>query len=74
MVQWENFRPLLDNSVAGGNDNLVVGDVKQSIYSFRGAVPKLFMDRANRYETGEEEEYFYYDVYGLIYVNGNVIY
>ena len=34
-VQWDNFRPLLDNSVAGGNCNLVVGDVKQSIYRWR---------------------------------------
>ena len=36
-VQWENFRPLLLNSEAGGFDNLVVGDVKQSIYRFRGS-------------------------------------
>lgn len=35
LVQWDNFRPLLDNSVSGGNDNLIVGDVKQSIYRFR---------------------------------------
>lgn len=34
-VQWDNFRPLIDNSVAGGNENLIVGDVKQSIYRFR---------------------------------------
>ena len=36
-VQWDNFRPLLTNSEAGGFDNLVVGDVKQSIYRFRGS-------------------------------------
>ena len=36
-IQWENFRPLLTNSVAGGFDNLVVGDVKQSIYRWRGS-------------------------------------
>ena len=36
-VQWENFRPLLLNSEAGGFDNLVVGDVKQSIYRWRGS-------------------------------------
>ena len=34
-VQWDNFRPLLQNSVAGGYDNLIVGDVKQSIYRWR---------------------------------------
>ena len=36
-IQWENFRPLLQNSVAQGNDSLVVGDVKQSIYRWRGS-------------------------------------
>ena len=36
-IQWENFKPLLLNSEAGGFDNLVVGDVKQSIYRWRGS-------------------------------------
>lgn len=36
-IQWENFRPLLQNSTAAGNDSLVVGDVKQSIYRWRGS-------------------------------------
>ena len=36
-VQWDNFLPLLQNSNANGNDNLVVGDVKQSIYRWRGS-------------------------------------
>ena len=40
-IQWENFRPLLLNSEAGGFDNLVVGDVKQSIYRWRGSDWKL---------------------------------
>lgn len=35
-IQWENFLPLLQNSDANGNENLVVGDVKQSIYRWRG--------------------------------------
>lgn len=34
--QWNNFRPLIENSVAQGFDNLIVGDVKQAIYRFRG--------------------------------------
>ena len=37
VIQWENFRPLLENSDGGGFDNLVVGDVKQSIYRWRGS-------------------------------------
>ena len=36
-IQWDNFRPLVRNSEAGGFDNLVVGDVKQSIYRWRGS-------------------------------------
>lgn len=33
--QWHNFRPLLLNSMAEGYINMVVGDVKQSIYRWR---------------------------------------
>ncbi|MDR1023981.1 MAG: UvrD-helicase domain-containing protein [Prevotellaceae bacterium] len=33
--QWRNFRPLVSNSLAEGNPNMVVGDVKQSIYRWR---------------------------------------
>jgi len=36
-IQWENFRPLLEESESKGGKNLVVGDVKQSIYRFRGS-------------------------------------
>lgn len=34
-VQWANFLPLLRESEARGGSNLIVGDVKQSIYRFR---------------------------------------
>src|SRR5690606_19130206 len=34
--QWASLYPLLDNSLAAGNTSLVVGDVKQSIYRWRG--------------------------------------
>lgn len=37
VMQWRNFSPLLHNSIAGGNKNLIVGDVKQSIYRWRGS-------------------------------------
>lgn len=36
-LQWQNFRPLVINSLAEGNDNLIVGDVKQSIYRWRNS-------------------------------------
>lgn len=40
-VQWQNFSPLLKDSEAKGGDNLIVGDVKQSIYRWRGSDWKL---------------------------------
>ncbi len=33
--QWNNFRPLIGNSLAQNFDNLIVGDAKQSIYRWR---------------------------------------
>jgi ATP-dependent exoDNAse (exonuclease V) beta subunit len=34
-TQWENFKPLIINSLASGEKNLIVGDIKQSIYRWR---------------------------------------
>lgn len=36
-LQWSNFKPLIGNSLAEGNNNLIVGDVKQSIYRWRNS-------------------------------------
>ena len=40
-IQWENFLPLLQESEAGAGGNLIVGDVKQSIYRWRDSDWKL---------------------------------
>ena len=37
IIQWKNFRQLIDNSMAQGFENLVVGDIKQSIYRWRNS-------------------------------------
>ncbi len=37
IIQWNNLGPLIDNSMAQGYDNLVVGDIKQSIYRWRNS-------------------------------------
>ena len=37
-------------SVSRGNNMFMVGDVKQSIYRFRQAMPKLFLDKYANYE------------------------
>ena len=36
-LQWNNFKPLIQNSLAMGGSCLIVGDVKQSIYRFRNS-------------------------------------
>lgn len=46
-MQWENFRPLIDESLASGNFNLIVGDVKQSIYRFRNSDWRLLGEQVN---------------------------
>ena len=45
-VQEEIF-----GAIANGHNYVTVGDVKQSIYSFRDACPELFMDKYERYLT-----------------------
>ena len=42
------------NSVSNGNNIFMVGDVKQSIYKFRQAMPELFLDK---YQTYQNKEY-----------------
>lgn len=37
LLQWMNFKPLISNSLSQNFDNLVVGDVKQSIYRWRNS-------------------------------------
>jgi len=41
-VQWDNFLPLINNSIAEGDDSLVVGDIKQSIYRWRNSDWEIF--------------------------------
>jgi ATP-dependent helicase/nuclease subunit A len=35
VIQWQNFKPLVENSLAQGNFSMVVGDIKQAIYRWR---------------------------------------
>ncbi len=35
VIQWQNFKPLIENSLAQDGFSMVVGDVKQAIYRWR---------------------------------------
>lgn len=37
LIQWKNFEPLINDSLAEGDSNLVVGDIKQAIYRWRNS-------------------------------------
>ncbi|GAB7087932.1 UvrD-helicase domain-containing protein [Marinifilum fragile] len=57
-MQWDNFRPLVGDSLAEDQHSLVVGDVKQSIYRWRNGDWKLL---ANQLDT----DFSAYGVNGL---------
>lgn len=40
-MQWDNLKPLVADSIASGNDNLIIGDEKQAIYRFRNSDSSL---------------------------------
>lgn len=43
-LQWDNLQPLVKESIASGNDSLVIGDEKQCIYRFRNSDPGLLQN------------------------------
>lgn len=43
-------------SISKGNNIFMVGDVKQSIYKFRGGKPELFLDKYQKYKLKEKKE------------------
>ncbi len=50
--QWFNFKPLIENSLGNGFFNLIVGDIKQSIYRWRGGDWRLLLTEVKK-DIGE---------------------
>ncbi|MDO5570931.1 MAG: UvrD-helicase domain-containing protein [Bacteroidales bacterium] len=55
-MQWDNFKPLIEESISRGNDNLIVGDVKQSIYRWRNSDWELLHSKLRDFETDSRED------------------
>jgi ATP-dependent helicase/nuclease subunit A len=53
--QWNNLLPLILNSLSNDNQVLIVGDVKQSIYRFRGGNMRLLLEQIDKDLSGFEE-------------------
>lgn len=55
VLQWQNLLPLIDNSLAFGESNLIVGDAKQAIYRFRGGKVEQFVQLPNIFMHNNDE-------------------
>ncbi|WP_018464666.1 UvrD-helicase domain-containing protein [Segatella paludivivens] len=55
-VQWENFKVLLKETMSRQGKNLIVGDVKQSIYRWRSGDWRLLNDIDKQFSEGEVSE------------------
>ncbi len=51
-LQWNNFKPLIQDTLSAGNFSMVVGDIKQSIYRWRGGNWKILLDQIKK-DIGE---------------------
>ena len=77
--QWQNFYPLIQNSLASGKTNLLVGDVKQAIYRWRNSDWKILATEVENVFPAERIEHIplnvnYRSLKNLISFNNSVFY
>ena len=59
ILQWQNFIPLIANALSQqGTSLLLVGDIKQSIYRWRGSEPEQFLKLTSK-EKSKDSNPFY---------------
>ncbi len=54
-VQWNNFKILLQECMSHNTENLIVGDVKQSIYRWRAGDWRLLNNISDQFDNGSLE-------------------
>jgi len=52
VLQWDNLLPLVEESLANNNFNMLVGDAKQAIYRFRNGEVELFTSLPKLFNSG----------------------
>lgn len=57
VMQWQNLLPLVENSLATANFNLIVGDGKQAIYRWRGGEVEQFgrLPKIHKNDDGQDD-------------------
>lgn len=58
VTQWQNFLPLIENSLSQNNYTMIVGDVKQSIYRFRNGEMEQLMKLPYIYNKPDHAPHF----------------
>ncbi|MDO5035356.1 MAG: UvrD-helicase domain-containing protein [Porphyromonas sp.] len=53
-VQWDNLQPLVEEAMGGGDESYLVGDLKQSIYRWRGASSEIMAGELSKPGTIEK--------------------
>jgi ATP-dependent exoDNAse (exonuclease V) beta subunit len=59
VIQWQNFLPLIENSLSQNNYTMIVGDVKQSIYRFRNGEMEQLMKLPLIYDKPDDAPHYH---------------